>query len=90
SGPCYIDPTLTDGSTVMCKTESACHILMYTSKNASQCPTISEVYNNTPGLHIFSPSARMQYDCVTDVSYIPPKEMEGQQRKVCLQESLPG
>ncbi|KAL3873701.1 hypothetical protein ACJMK2_036791, partial [Sinanodonta woodiana] len=58
--------------------------------NHNKSPTISEVYNNTSGLHIFSPSARMQYDCVTDVSYIPPKEMEGQQRKICLQESLPG
>ncbi|KAL3874345.1 hypothetical protein ACJMK2_037373 [Sinanodonta woodiana] len=89
SRPHYIDPTLPDRSTVLCKTGSECHILMYTSKTSSNCPTVSETQDYTDGLHIFLAASRNGYDCVIDISYIPPKTMQGQ-KKMCLQVSLPG
>ncbi|KAL3873717.1 hypothetical protein ACJMK2_036807, partial [Sinanodonta woodiana] len=90
SRPHYIDPTLPDGSAVMCKAESECHFVMFTSKKASNCPTVTEVSDYTDGLHIFPPASKLGYECVTDISYIPRKDMEGQQKKICLQTSLPG
>ncbi|KAL3873713.1 hypothetical protein ACJMK2_036803, partial [Sinanodonta woodiana] len=88
--PYYIDPTLPDGTTVVCKIAFECHIRMFTSEIASNCPTVSQVSDYTAGLHIFSPASSLDHDCVTDVSYIPPKEIEGHQRRICFQASLPG
>ncbi|KAL3873680.1 hypothetical protein ACJMK2_036772 [Sinanodonta woodiana] len=88
--PYYIDPTLPDGSTVMCNIASECHFMMFTLDRTSNCPTVTEVSDYTTGLHIFSPASRLEYHCVTEVSYVPPKEVEGQQTRICLQAYLPG
>ncbi|KAL3873703.1 hypothetical protein ACJMK2_036793, partial [Sinanodonta woodiana] len=50
-------------------------------------PIITEVSDYTDGLHTFPPAAKLGYECVTDISYIP---LNIQQKKICLQTSLPG
>ncbi|KAL5009362.1 hypothetical protein ScPMuIL_014943 [Solemya velum] len=84
----FLDPTLKNGSVVMCRTSAPCHVLLQTAKVNGTCPRIHQTgHQPIDALHIFPAS---HVTCMSEVSYLPRPQSEGTRQSLCLQASISG